>query len=238
MFFPKKLFFLLAGFSSLGAHDLSDQLCSLLFTPTQHTQEPEQKKEEIISKRIYKSDFSCLGVEYLDHIEYYQTSKKFPVVQEIDLGVGERKNFQVYRACVEQRKEIPWYIEFVSDAVGYGAFADDDIKMGEYIGEYTGLILDEESLKTLEAFDKRYAWTIYPPQWAGITQRFSVDAKKFCNFTRFINHSYKPNVVAVTLYCADGWHMTYIALKPIKKGEQLLVDYGKGYWYDRQPVDL
>lgn len=68
-----------------------------------------------------------------------------------------------------------------------------------------------------------------------------VDAQKKGNFTRFINHSERPNVVAY--HCAipsNSYDLApapieviYFAKKTIRPGEQLLVSYegeGKSYW--------
>lgn len=62
-----------------------------------------------------------------------------------------------------------------------------------------------------------------------------VDALKKGNFTRFINHSGKPNVVAwiVSISAKTPVEILYFAKKTIQPGEQLLVSYedgGKHYW--------
>jgi hypothetical protein len=72
---------------------------------------------------------------------------------------------------------------------------------------------------------------------------FKVDALKKGNFTRFINHSEKPNVEARTVYIPRNSlglapfpaEVLYIAKKTIRPGEQLLVCYEEGencYWID------
>jgi hypothetical protein len=68
-----------------------------------------------------------------------------------------------------------------------------------------------------------------------------VDGFKKGNFTRFINHSEKPNVVAYTLAVPANPYglvpvpieVIYFAKKTIYPGEQLLVSYEEGekcYW--------
>jgi hypothetical protein len=64
-----------------------------------------------------------------------------------------------------------------------------------------------------------------------------LDAGKNGNFTRFINHSAKPNVEADFLRIPSSgqpqYEVIYIAKKTIRPGEQLLVCYEgkeKGYW--------
>jgi SET domain len=70
---------------------------------------------------------------------------------------------------------------------------------------------------------------------------FKVDGFKKGNFTRYINHSEKPNLIAYTLAVPSnsyGLHpssieVIYFAKKTIHPGEQLLVSYEDGdkcYW--------
>jgi hypothetical protein len=70
---------------------------------------------------------------------------------------------------------------------------------------------------------------------------FKVDASKNGNFTRFINHSDKPNVVAHLFKVPSNdlgisdmpAEIIYIAKKTIRPGEQLLICYEdeeKSYW--------
>jgi SET domain-containing protein len=70
---------------------------------------------------------------------------------------------------------------------------------------------------------------------------FKVDGLKNGNFTRYINHSEKPNVIAYTLSVPSNAHglspspieVIYFARKTIHPGEQLLVSYEDGdkcYW--------
>lgn len=61
-----------------------------------------------------------------------------------------------------------------------------------------------------------------------------LDAAKKGNFTRFINHSSKPNIVAYLVSSrANPYEIIYFAKRKIQPGEQLLVSYEddeKSYW--------
>ncbi|MBS0585386.1 MAG: SET domain-containing protein-lysine N-methyltransferase, partial [Verrucomicrobia bacterium] len=65
-----------------------------------------------------------------------------------------------------------------------------------------------------------------------------VDAYKTGNFTRFINHSEKPNIEAELVRMSKGkgaipCEIVYVAKKTIRPGEQLLISYegeDKSYW--------
>jgi len=141
--------------------------------------------------------------------------------------------------------------------VGYGVFLHPDAEMiskGQAIAPYAGeisLIPQNESddgsyaftpiedicLKKEEQalFDKKRKY--HPRRLYSL----KVDARKKGNFTRFINHSEKPNVVAHLFAIPANVYglkpasieVVYIAKKNIYPGEQLLVCYEDGeksYW--------
>ena len=61
-----------------------------------------------------------------------------------------------------------------------------------------------------------------------------LDASKKGNFTRFINHSEKPNVIAYLVSSQKNpYEIIYFAKRKINPGEQLLISYENGeksYW--------
>lgn len=85
---------------------------------------------------------------------------------------------------------------------GKGLFAAEDIKKGTIMGDLTGRKTTQDSMYTL---------------WLDEEQGFRVQ----CDF-KYINHSRKPNVA----YYDD---CTVVALKAIKKGDELLHDYGEEF---------
>lgn len=164
---------------------------------------------------------------------------------------------QVVKAI--EKTGLPKYLicRKLSNQLGHGIFLHPDaspIEKGQVIAPYAGIVSIvpqsdfgessyafapiERMLLTKEEqlyFDKKQK---YHPR-----RRYSlkVDADKKGNFTRFINHSEKPNVVAY-LYSipANSYglepariEIIYIAKKRIHPGEQLLVSYEadeKSYW--------
>ena len=60
-----------------------------------------------------------------------------------------------------------------------------------------------------------------------------LNAKDAGNFTRFINDSYYPNVDGAFIRWNNASHLILFANAPIKKGQQLFIDYGIGYWMAR-----
>lgn len=215
--------------------DISLQLLQLL---TKRTPDLDNEKENP-EQKFYKGEIERLGIEYLDAIEYDNPTIAMPSIPEKQLPILDRMNFKKYGWLIEQKYESPWYMKFISEKVGHGIFAAIDFEDGDFIGEYTGIIYDERSFRALIPFNSNYAWSIIPPSnYKNQQMKFFVDAKNASNFTRFINHSYNPNVRPITIYAKDGWHMIYVACKSIKKDEQILVNYGESYWQGRTPEIL
>ena len=214
--------------------EINKQLLTVLLPSTS-----QQSSSQDTTTRYYKSDFEPLGLIYLDDLEYVCNKDIIPIIKPESLSLQDRKNLEYYEPLIKQNYESPWYMKYISDRIGYGIFADDDIQPGQLIAEYLGIITTKEIMMQNSYYDMKYTWSIpAAPYSSDPSFIIYVDAKKSCNFTRFINHDYKPNVQAVIIYAQDGWHMLYVACKPIKKDGQLLVDYGKGYWANAAPDDL
>lgn len=161
------------------------------------------------TRKLYAPDFKDLGAEYINCL----------------------KDLKGKRVTKQRFKEVPLYIKFVNDAVGYGVFAENDIDKGIIVGEYTGHAIPVSEVKKIINHDDSY--TIGP------THGVVVDAKKCGNITRFINHSAKPNLLAVAFKNCGYPCIVLVTTEPIKKDQQLFFDYGEKYWDGReiQPVE-
>lgn len=193
--------------------------------------------QTFITDKKYKGAIEQMGIEYLDHSKYHASSAKMPVIHKHELALEERYFFEKYYYYIEQKYEAPWYMKFISDTVGHGIFAAADIKNGDYVGDYTGIIYDVKTRESMNC-DPSFTWNISAPVHSKAQELFLVDAKFSCNFTRFINHSFDPNVMPLVIYAPDGWHLIYAACKDIKKDEQILANYGQGYWSNKTPEKL
>ena len=105
---------------------------------------------------------------------------------------------------------------------GFGLFALQDFTAKEYVMEYTGEVISiDESLRRnalLARFGLTYQETI--------SQRQSLDAYRRGNKARFINHnSTKPNCEAKPKHVDGEARIGIYALKNIKKGEELFMNY-------------
>lgn len=114
--------------------------------------------------------------------------------------------------------EQPFVIKH-SKIQGRGGYATRDIKKGERLIEYVG-----ERISWAES-DRRYDDTKVKRHHTflfTVNKRTVIDAAHDGNDARFINHSCDPNCEAI-----DEKNRIYIhSMKPIRKGEELVYDYG------------
>ena len=182
-----------------------------------------------------------------------------------------RQKLSVLKATKKQLKEIAAVSQAIvkegiapnlvckklPDGLGYGIFLHPKAKpilKGQIIAPYSGEIffapenLPDDSAYAFEPLSKilltKEEQSRFDPERRYHPRRFYsmyVDALKKGNFTRFINHSEKPNLVAdlfnipCNRYGLDpsSIEVIYLAKKTIKPGQQLLVSYegdDKSYW--------
>lgn len=118
----------------------------------------------------------------------------------------------------------PISIQIVDQEVGFGVFACKKIPPCTYVGEYTGII-QQRSSKELKEKQHCLRYTT----WEG-KNNFTIDAEMKGNFTRFINHSSRPNLGVQSVYWRGIPRMIFVALKEIREGAQLTFDYGPIFW--------
>lgn len=115
-------------------------------------------------------------------------------------------------------------VKYISKRVGYGVFAKEDIPSG-VVGIYTG-----ELKKVSRYAESRYLFSFITKALNNIM----IDGEKKGNWTSFINHnsseSKKTNLVVKEYFYKGLPYIIFWAPKKIKKGSQLLYDYGESYW--------
>lgn len=160
---------------------------------------------------------------------------------------------QLARVSEEIQKEgLPSYLVLkkLKGKIGYGIFLHPQAKpilKGEVVAAYAGevyLAPQNQGESSDYAFsllgdlvltreEQLLSKTFYPYHPRRLYS-LDLDADQTGNFTRFINHSEKPNIEAHLLKTSsDGFELLYLAKKIIRPGEQLLVSYegeGKSYW--------
>lgn len=127
--------------------------------------------------------------------------------------------------------EIPVYLKKVNDRVGWGAFALFDLPPGTLLGEYSGVVV--------QCFGGNSFTIFYTEEDEFGEGRLDIDASYWGNEMRFLNHSTQPNVDIIRSFDEKGIpHILFMTKHSVSKGDQLLIDYGSWYWFDRPPEKL
>lgn len=123
-------------------------------------------------------------------------------------------------------------LRYIDPRIGCGLFARTYIKKDENLFVYGGI-------KKTEITYSDYCFSSYED-----ALNTSVDARDYGNITRFVNHAFdnviinsgalRSNVTAKPFYLNGLVFIIYVALRNINPGEQLLVDYGTGYFSVRK----
>ncbi len=182
-------------------------------------------------------------------------------VQNLAIAKASKNNLKEMAIVLREIEEkgLPNYLvrRKLKGKLGQGIFLHPDaqpILKGQVIAPYSGITilapqndLNDSDYAFCPLFDlrlsKQQQLQIHPKRKFHPRRLYSVDvdAAKKGNFTRFINHSDKPNVEAHFLKIpSNSFGLTpvpleiiYIARKTIRPGEQLLVSYEgeeKSYW--------
>ena len=101
-----------------------------------------------------------------------------------------------------------------------GLFAKTDIKKGEKVIEYKGRKFTHKQVEEDDRFDNSKAIYLFT-----LNERYVLDGDTKTNIAKYINHSCDPNC-EVDIINGKIW---IIAIKDIKKGDELSYDYGFGY---------
>ena len=105
---------------------------------------------------------------------------------------------------------------------GRGCFATARFKRRRKIAEYTG-----EKITNAEAERRGHRRVL---RISGLDSRWSIDGSVGGNGTHYINHSCRPNSFMQTF----GRRLLVLALRDIRRGEEITVDYVETMHSDRK----
>jgi hypothetical protein len=130
------------------------------------------------------------------------------------------------RICLESDFEVR---DSGIPGIGMGLFALNTINRGDTIGPYTGIIITDEEAETEPWIDSHYLL------WVCKDTNIVAEGE-LASYTRYINHSDKPNARFVV---STRWKKARVeALKRIRPGEEIFLDYGPYFWeavgFDKQ----
>jgi len=123
-------------------------------------------------------------------------------------------------------------IEIRRGAYGLGAFATTKISRNDYLGEYVGELFTVDNTPNMGAASHRclnYNFTA--------NETWIIDAAKVGNNTRYANHG-EPSVsnCEARILLVNGEHrIGFFATQKIGLGQEILLDYGEGYWQHHSP---
>ena len=106
------------------------------------------------------------------------------------------------------------------DRNGKGLYAAQDIKEGTRIIDYVGKIITKKQTEESERFDNSKPIYLF-----NLNNRYDLDGDVKSNIARLINHSCSNNCD----YEGKGLKLWVVAVKNIKKNEELTCDYGFSY---------
>lgn len=193
-----------------------------------------EKKFSVEGKQLtveeFEKKFNIEWKRYLYFLDYavfeeVATTAAAVFRQEVEF----RENFLRFEWEIGSGYVAPVEVRWVSEEVGWGLFASRSFKKGEFLAEYTGVVLPV----TLT----RLPFSAYTLQWSvfGLLARsFVIDAEKFGNEGRFMNHSSRPNVKLIGAYDRGIVHPVLVVCDDVCEGQELLFDYGEDYWKDRK----
>eukprot|EP01116_Phalansterium_solitarium_P024370 TRINITY_DN8916_c0_g1_i2.p1 TRINITY_DN8916_c0_g1~~TRINITY_DN8916_c0_g1_i2.p1 ORF type:complete len:519 (+),score=160.91 TRINITY_DN8916_c0_g1_i2:685-2241(+) len=163
---------------------------------------------------------STFGVEFAPFLlcdEVYIEELMFSgfTIGSVDTEFRQKYFPQIYESSGDENLVLA----FVSDSVGYGVFAAKDFVEGDYIVRYGGSLVAAAALE-----DRSYTM-------ASGVEGVGLDARKHRNLAGMINHSSTAfNAESQCVFDRGAEQAVIIAVKPIARGQQVLIDYSKNYW--------
>jgi hypothetical protein len=110
--------------------------------------------------------------------------------------------------------------------IGFGAYTDERVAAGAFIAEYVGeIISNAECGRRSEVYDKVKMSFIFD-----LNDEVVIDAYRYGNVERFINHSRKYANCKPVVKLVNGEHrIGFFALQDLEVGVELFFDYGREF---------
>jgi len=151
-----------------------------------------------------------------------------------DMGEGGCKHQLVQLGC-KGDLEVFW----TGQHKGFGVRTSVDIKKNTYLFEYAGEYVNEEEFKRRQ---QQYLDRQLRMQYQLCLGKIYIDATRYGNVGRFMNHSCEPNVKAFEVF--TDHHDTsfprigFFAARDIEAGEELTWSYGSVHEESRKITDF
>ncbi|KAE9366847.1 hypothetical protein N431DRAFT_351183 [Stipitochalara longipes BDJ] len=113
-----------------------------------------------------------------------------------------------------------------SQLVGFGLYVVEPVQKGDYLSEYAGEVISSaEAERRGIIYDRKFLSFLFD-----LNGDWVIDAARFGNKTRFINHADNEKNCEAKIVLVNGEHrIKFVALRDINAGEELLFNYGKKF---------
>ncbi|KFK42616.1 medea [Arabis alpina] len=109
-----------------------------------------------------------------------------------------------------------------SDIHGWGAFTRYSVKRHDFLGEYTGELVTHDEANER---GRKYDHHIGSKYLFSLNNQLEIDAHRFGNKFKFLNHSSKPNCYSKLVIVRGDHRIGIFAGQAIEEGEELFFDY-------------
>jgi hypothetical protein len=194
--------------------------------------QPKLSLSKIRNLKIQNPEKVLESFDYLDE-PIFESKHVFDSILEktaqaksSDLIPGEKIWMGIYfNKEVQKGFRQKIVLRWIDEQIGFGIFAAQKIPSCTFIGEYTGVIKEVDAKATKDNY-----YCVKYTTWDIRRRKFTIDAQKSGNFTRFINHSVTPNLGLQSIYWCGLPRMVLVSLQEIEEGAQLTFDYGNLFW--------
>lgn len=188
----------------------------------------ELNQKEFLTRQEREYFFAQHGVGYLNDIVIEYEPCKSVNFKEMQGYLSHQEYYdrlsELYSGHIANKTLAPMSIRWINSQVGYGVFAESNIRKGDFIGIYGGVVVEESPTRSND-----YAWNFPMPD-----KKIMLDAIEYGNEISLVNDGKNPNCAMAQILGRDGaCYICYIATRDIAVGEQFLVSYGPGYWQSR-----
>jgi len=226
------------GFSALDlAHHLGKKKClnyiELCPSHTIKVLPPNEKEIREMNEKEFEEFFELKYQPYLTFADYPFFQKVLRkcswILKGALLGEEIQERGEKYQKEVQCGYFADVTIQWIDDKMGYGVFTNKDLNSGDYIGEYVGVV------HRFYRFESKHnAYCLRYPQMVWALNVFFIDSLHQGNESRFINHSFTPNLDILFSQDRGLMHVLFFANKNIPKKNQLTFNYGKHFWRNRE----
>lgn len=157
------------------------------------------------------------GIRFVDEIQFQERLERWLVASY--QRAGERFRWR----RVPRRADVS--IRLIDTKIGFGLFANRNLKEGELVGEYAGLVARSDSVA-----ERTYCYEYPPLKRGGEVITLTIDARAMGNQTRFINHAIQEVITHAFEFFNGHWRVVFSLNCDVFEGQQLLMNYGTGYW--------